>query len=82
MTSTCDDNGSSETTLADAFTALLFGKDSSGRSDFKVETLDGTGEPRHCLEHEVEATLSVNGPPTDAAQGLTRGANKPSRHRY
>lgn len=52
------DNATGKTTLVDAFTWLLFGKDSKGRADFQVKTLQPGGEPRHNLEHSVEAVLA------------------------
>ncbi|MDU0329255.1 AAA family ATPase [Paenibacillus sp. 3LSP] len=58
------DNGTGKTTIFDAFTWLLFGKDSANRSEqkFEIKELDSTGKvKRHKLEHEVEADLLVNG---------------------
>ena len=57
------ENGSGKTTVFDAFLWVLFGKDSSGRSDnnFNIKTLDPvTGKPILHLEHSVTAVLSVN----------------------
>ena len=53
------DNATGKTTLADAFTWLLFGKDSQNRADFEVKTLGPDGEPEHGLEHTVEARLQL-----------------------
>jgi len=55
------DNATGKTTLFDAFTWLLFDKDSQNRKDFEIKTLDETGRPFHGLEHEVEATLDIDG---------------------
>lgn len=56
------DNGTGKTTVFDAFIWLLFGKDSTNRSDFEIKELDTAGKVRqHKLEHEVEGTLLVNG---------------------
>lgn len=58
------DNGTGKTTIFDAFTWLLFGKDSANRSEqkFEIKELDSAGKVlRHKLEHEVEADLLVNG---------------------
>ncbi|GAA0390201.1 AAA family ATPase [Paenibacillus motobuensis] len=58
------DNGTGKTTIFDAFTWLLFGKDSANRSEqlFEIKELDSFGNVlRHKLEHEVEADLLVNG---------------------
>lgn len=55
-------NGAGKTTIFDAFTWLLFGKDSKNRTDFEIKTLDKDGNVKqHGIEHSVEAVLSVNG---------------------
>lgn len=54
-------NGSGKTTVSDAFTWLLFGKDSSDRKDFEIKTLDENNVAIPKLEHEVSAVLSVDG---------------------
>jgi len=54
------DNETGKTTIMDAFTWLLFGKDSLNRADFEIKTKKD-GEVLHFLEHEVSAVLSVNG---------------------
>lgn len=53
-------NGSGKTTIFDAFTWLLFGKDSSDRKDFNIKTLDERGQVIEKLPHEVQATILVN----------------------
>lgn len=53
-------NESGKTTLFDAFTWLLFGKDSEDKKDFSIKTLDEHNAPIHRLIHEVECILSVN----------------------
>jgi len=55
------DNGTGKTTLMDAFSWLLFDKDSTGKKDFAIKTLDENNEPIHGLEHEVEGVLDVDG---------------------
>ena len=55
------DNAAGKTTIFDAFTWLLFDKDSSNKKDFEIKTLDAAGNPLHNLEHEVEASLMVGG---------------------
>ena len=55
------DNGTGKTTLMDAFSWLLFDKDSTGKKDFAIKTLDENNEPIHGLEHEVDGVLDVDG---------------------
>jgi DNA repair exonuclease SbcCD ATPase subunit len=55
------DNETGKTTLFDAFTWLLFGKDSLGRSDFGIKTLDTDGNPIPNIDHSVEAVLEIDG---------------------
>ena len=57
------DNGAGKTTLFSAFTWLLFDKDSQNKKDFDIKTLDATGNVMHGIEHEVEATLEIDGRP-------------------
>lgn len=54
-------NATGKTTLADSFSWLLFGKDSLNRADFEIKPIAPDGEPEHGLEHEVSATLDVDG---------------------
>lgn len=51
-------NGSGKTTLFSAFMWCLFGKDSQGRSDFAIKTLDTTGQAESNIDHSVEVVLS------------------------
>lgn len=53
-------NATCKTTVFDAFSWCLFGKDSDDRTDFNVKTLNPDGEPEHHLEHSVELTLKVD----------------------
>lgn len=53
-------NATGKTTIVDAFLWLLFGKDSSDRTDFEIKTLDENNQPFHRLDHEVSALLSVD----------------------
>lgn len=55
------DNGAGKTTLASAWSWLLFDKDSLNRKDFEIKTLTPEGEALHGLEHEVEATIEIDG---------------------
>ena len=54
------DNATGKTTVFDAFTWLLFGKDSLGRSDFGIKTQDENGNTIHNLEHTVECELAID----------------------
>ena len=51
------DNATGKTTLFNAFTYLLFDKDSANRADFEIKTLDAEGKAIPGLDHEVEAVL-------------------------
>lgn len=57
------DNGTGKTTLFDAFTWCLYGKDSAGRSDanFQLRTLDADNKPIERMPHEVTVTLTADG---------------------
>src|SRR5690606_8025779 len=55
------DNAAGKTTLFDAFTWLLFDKDSQNKKDFEIKTLRPDGTPIHNLEHEVEGVLLIDG---------------------
>lgn len=54
------ENATGKTTIFDAFVWLLFGKDSQNSTQFEIKTLRD-GKPIHKLNHEVEATLLVDG---------------------
>jgi len=54
-------NGTGKTTIFDAFTWLLFGKDSKDRKKFDLKTLDDKGKIIPQIPHEVSATLILNG---------------------
>ena len=54
------ENATGKTSIADAFAYVLFDKDSTGRKDFSIKTIDpADGQPIHGLEHEVEAELDM-----------------------
>lgn len=55
------DNATGKTTLFDAFSWLLFGKDSEGKTDFEIKTLDEDGKPISGLDHTVIGVFDVNG---------------------
>lgn len=54
-------NATGKTTIFDAFKWLFFDKDSNDKKDFNIKTLDQNNKPIHFLEHEVEATLLIDG---------------------
>lgn len=53
-------NATGKTTVFDAFTWLLFGKDSLGNTKFDIRPLDADGNMINNLEISVEATIRVN----------------------
>ena len=53
-------NASGKTTLYDAFFFLLFGKDSTGKSDFNIKTLNDDGTVIERIPHEVEGVILIN----------------------
>ena len=55
------DNALGKTTILDAWTWLLFDKDSSGAKDFNIKTLNENGEAMHMLDHSVEAVVLLDG---------------------
>lgn len=61
VTSISGRNGSGKTTVFDAFTWLMFGKDSEDRKAFNIKTLDASGNAIEKIPHEVTAVLLVNG---------------------
>lgn len=61
MTSVLGKNGSGKTSIFDAFTWLLFGKDSEDRKSFNIKTLDAQGVAIPRIPHEVSAILIVDG---------------------
>lgn len=60
ITDISGENGSGKTTIFDAFTWVLFGKNGRDEKDFGVKTLDGNGNVIERLSHEVEIILNVN----------------------
>ena len=57
VTNIYGDNGIGKTTIFDAFTWLLWDKDSLSRKDFSIKPYDKTGEEIHNLESTVEGEL-------------------------
>ena len=54
-------NAAGKTTIFDAFTFLLFNKNSVGEERFNVRPLDADGKPIHNVEIKVVAVLEVDG---------------------
>ncbi len=56
-------NATGKTTINDAFTWVLFGKDAQGNSDtkFGIKTVGADGNAIEKIDHEVTAILDVNG---------------------
>lgn len=54
-------NGTGKTSVFDAFTWLLFGKDSQNNTVFDYKPLDENGRPRTGADTEVEAVLRADG---------------------
>ena len=57
----CGANGSGKTTIFDAFTWLLFGKDSLDNAKFEIRPLDVDGKQIDNVEICVAATLEIDG---------------------
>lgn len=64
-------NGSGKTTIFDAFTWVLFGKDSKDRKAFSLKTLAIDGKPIPRLPHEVTCVLDVDGEKITLTRRLT-----------
>ncbi|MBV4415126.1 AAA family ATPase [Clostridium tyrobutyricum] len=60
ITNIYGDNATGKTSIFDAFTWLLFDKDSQDRSKFDVQPLDENNNVIHMLETEVEAVLQID----------------------
>lgn len=60
-TTVCGANGSGKTTIFDAFTWLLFSKDSLDNAKFEVRPLDDDGKQIDNVEICVVATLEIDG---------------------
>lgn len=54
-------NGTGKSTVFDAFTWLLFGKNSNDKKDFNIQTLDQDNNVIHHLDCEVVGTLVIDG---------------------
>ena len=60
VTNISGENGLGKTTIQDAFTFLLFDKDSKDSSKFDVQPLDKQNKSIHNLETVIEATLKID----------------------
>jgi DNA repair exonuclease SbcCD ATPase subunit len=54
-------NGVGKSTIFDAYTWLLYGKNSHDQNDFAIKTLDQYNNPIHKLEHQVTGVFDVDG---------------------
>ncbi|MFC4661707.1 AAA family ATPase [Oceanobacillus aidingensis] len=61
-------NESGKTTTVDAWTWLLFDKDSQNQKKFDIKTQDESGNTIHGLEHEVTAVIEVDGKRTELSK--------------
>lgn len=68
-------NATGKTTVFDAFTWLLFGKDSLGNAKFDIRPLDAHGNMINNLEISVEATIQIDYP-DDAAEYILKKTQK------
>lgn len=70
-------NASGKSTIFDAWSWLLFGKDSLGSADFQLKTLDSNGDLIERVEHEVYGELDINGSITSLKRVLIENWVKP-----
>lgn len=79
VTEICGANATGKSTINDAFTWVLFGKDAQGNSDtkFSIKTVGPDGKPYEKLEHEVTAVLDVNGERIELRRALVEDWVKP-----
>ena len=73
------ENGSFKTSLFDAFSWLLFGKNSIGETKFGIKRNDTEGNPIEGLKIEVSAILDINGEHTKIyrSQSETKSGSSP-----
>ena len=53
-------NGIGKTSIFDAYSWLLFGKNSQNQTDFSIKTYDSNNNVIHNLEHSVEGTFMID----------------------
>lgn len=63
-------NATGKSTIYDAFTWLLFGKNSNDLKDFSVKTWDASGNIIPKIEHEVTGIISIDGVETALTRTL------------
>lgn len=68
-------NATGKTTVFDAFTWMLFGKDSLGNAKFDIRPLDTDGNMINNLEISVESTIQIDYP-DDAAEYILKKTQK------
>jgi DNA repair exonuclease SbcCD ATPase subunit len=61
VTNIFGENATGKTSVFDAFTWILFDKDSQDRSKFNVQPLDANNDIIHMLETEVSAAVEIDG---------------------
>jgi DNA repair exonuclease SbcCD ATPase subunit len=61
ITEVCGTNGTGKTTLFNAFTFALFGKDSNGRTDFGFKRRERDGQVVHNAEYGVRLVFDIDG---------------------
>ena len=61
ITEVCGTNGTGKTTLFNAFTFALFGKDSNGRTDFGFKRREKDGQVVHNAEYGVRLVFDIDG---------------------
>lgn len=74
-------NTSGKSTIFDAWSWLLFGKDSLGNADFQIKTIQN-GEVIEKVDHEVYGELEINGSITTLKRVLRENWVKPRGQEY
>lgn len=71
-------NATGKSTVQDAFSWLLFGKNSLDQSDFGIKTFDPSGKVIEKIEHEVTGLLTADGVPLKLTRILREKWSKSS----